>query len=97
MKLKLIITTLVGGLIGTLLWPGLTLAQTTTPDLDLTIFPPTAYLMVKPGTSITHRVLVKYDGQVRVNILPELVDFKTDGLTGAPILQQPSQLSYIFN
>lgn len=70
-------------------------AQTTNPDLDLTIFPPTAYLMVKPGTSLTHRVILKYEGKIRVKILPELVDFITDGLTGTPILQKPSQLKYI--
>lgn len=69
--------------------------MTMNPDLNLTIFPATTYLSVKPGTSITHRVLLKYEGTTRINVLPELVDFKTDGLTGTPILQKPSQLSYV--
>ncbi|MBT3249415.1 MAG: hypothetical protein HN846_03185 [Candidatus Pacebacteria bacterium] len=72
-----------------------TQAQTITPDLDLTIFPPTAYLSIKPGTSLTHRMILKYEGAVRVKILPELVDFTTDGLTGTPVLQKPSQIEYI--
>ena len=70
-------------------------AQTTNPDLDLIIFPPTAYLTIKPGTSLTHRIIIKYEGTVRVKILPELVDFTTNGLTGTPVLQKPSQLNYI--
>jgi hypothetical protein len=70
-------------------------AQTITPDLDLTVFPPTAYLTIKPGTSITHRVILKYEGSSRVKVLPELVDFTTDGLTGTPVLQKPSQLDYV--
>lgn len=72
-----------------------TYAQTLDPDLDLTVFPPTAYLVVKPGTEITHRVLLKYDGKVAVRVMPELVDFTTDGLTGTPVLQKPSKLEYI--
>jgi hypothetical protein len=70
-------------------------AQTLDPDLDLTVFPPTAYLVVKPGTEITHRVLLKYDGKVAVKVMPELVDFTTDGLTGTPVLQKPSKLEYV--
>ena len=70
-------------------------AQTLDPDLDLTVFPPTAYLIVKPGTEITHRILLKYEGKVAVKILPELVDFTTDGLTGTPVLQKPSKLEYV--
>ena len=70
-------------------------AQSSKPDLDLTIFPPTAYLTVKPGTSLTHRVILKYEGTVRVKILPELVDFTTDGLTGTPVLQKPTQIKYV--
>jgi len=77
------------------LFPPLVNAQSIVPDLDLTIFPPTAYLTVKPGTSLTHRIILKYEGTVRAKILPELVDFTTDGLTGTPVLQKPSQLDYI--
>ena len=46
-------------------------AQTLDPDLDLTVFPPTAYLVVKPGTEITHRVLLKYDGKVAVKVITD--------------------------
>jgi len=62
------------------LLPSQVSAQSIAPDLDLTIFPPTAYLTIKPGTSITHRVILKYEGAIRVKVLPELVDFTTDGL-----------------
>jgi hypothetical protein len=77
------------------LLPSQVSAQSIAPDLDLTIFPPTAYLTIKPGTSLTHRVILKYEGAIRIKVLPELVDFTTDGLTGLPILQKPSQLDYI--
>lgn len=70
-------------------------AQTLDPDLNLTVFPPTAYLIVKPGTQITHRVLLKYEGKIAVKIIPELIDFTTDGLTGTPVLQKPSKLEYV--
>jgi len=92
MKIKTIFFLLLSLLI---LSPSRVSAQTLDPDLDLVIFPPTAYLTVKPGTSITHRILLKYDGKVAIEVMPELVDFATDGLTGTPILQKPSQLSYI--
>lgn len=77
------------------LFPTQVEAQVSNPDLDLTIFPPTAYLSIKPGTSLTHRVILKHEGTVGVKIVPELMAFTADGLTGTPILQEPAQLTYV--
>lgn len=63
--------------------------------LNLTIFPSTAYLTVKPGTKITHRVLLKYDGTTPIQVTPQLLEFATDGLTGIPLLQKQTSLSWI--
>lgn len=65
------------------------------PDLNLTIFPSTAYLTVKPGTKITHRVLLRYNGKTALQITPQLLNFKADGLTGTPLLQDQTSIDWI--
>lgn len=70
-------------------------APSQTPDLDLTVFPPTAYLTVKPGTTSKHQVLLEHQGSAPLTLTPQLVDFETDGLTGRPVLKKPSKLTYI--
>lgn len=65
------------------------------PDLDLAVFPPSAYLVVKPGSIVEHQVVINYEGAMPVYLTPVLVDFETDGLTGQPILKKPSQLDFI--
>ncbi|MBU2542946.1 hypothetical protein KJ707_00035 [Patescibacteria group bacterium] len=92
---KLILSLLVSIPISLTLASTQALAQALDPDFSLTVFPPTVYLTIKPGSSMTHRILLKYDGKIAVKINPELVDFATDGLTGLPILQKPSKLGYI--
>ncbi len=64
-------------------------------DLDLAVFPPTAYLVVKPETKIEHQVLVDYQGTVPIYLTPQLVEFTTDGKTGQPLLGEPTELDFI--
>ncbi len=64
-------------------------------SLDLKVFPPTAYLAVKPGAGITHQVKLKNEGLYTLEITPVLVDFKTDERSGQVILQQKSDFAYL--
>lgn len=64
-------------------------------SLDLKVFPPTAYLAVKPGAAIDHQVKLKNDGLYTLEITPVLVDFKTDERSGQVILQQKSDFKHL--
>jgi len=64
-------------------------------SLDLKVFPPTAYLAVKPGAAINHEVKLKNDGLYTLEITPVLVDFKTDERSGQVILQQKSDFKHL--
>lgn len=71
-------------------------AQTSAANqFEMTVFPPTAYLIVKPGTTITHRVLVRYDGDRAVNITPRLLDFTADGTSGTPQIKDSTSAKFI--
>ncbi len=74
--------------------PGETAAEINA-DLNLTVFPPTAYLIVKPGAEIEHKILIDYQGSVPIYLTPQLVDFTTDGQSGRPILGETTQLDFI--
>lgn len=63
--------------------------------LDLKVYPPTAYLAVKPGAGVTHQVKVKNDGLYTLELTPVLVDFQGDGVQGKVILQQNSSFTYL--
>lgn len=69
--------------------------QASSAELDLTIFPPVGYLSVKPGESISHRVVLQHHGTIPLQVTPELVSFTTDGKTGAVQLGKPLKHSYI--
>lgn len=58
----------------------------TKPDLDLLVFPPTAYLHVIPGKSISHHVILQYTGSQVLQVTPEVHDFSANGSTGVPAL-----------
>lgn len=63
--------------------------------LDLKIYPPVAYLSVKPGAGINHQVKIKNDGLYTLEITPVLVDFHSDEKTGLAILEQKSDFIYL--
>lgn len=67
----------------------------TAADLNLTVFPQAAYLLVKPGTEIEHKILVDYQGSIPIYLTPQLVEFTTDGQTGRPILGETTKLDFI--
>ncbi len=61
--------------------------------LDLKIYPPTAYLSVKPGAGINHQVKLKNDGLYTLEITPALVDFHSDDKFGRVVLEQKSDFT----
>ena len=63
--------------------------------LDLKIYPPVAYLSVKPGAGINHLVKLSNQGLYTLEITPTLVNFQTDGKSGAVILEQSSDFTYL--
>ena len=56
--------------------------------INLTVSPPTAYVKVKPGSVVTHTIIIKNNGQQTVKITPKIVDFHPDGQTGKVIISQ---------
>lgn len=65
------------------------------PALDMAIFPATTYLSVKPGKSITHRVLLQYNGTQAVQITPEIHDFVANGVSGVPVIKDSTSFATI--
>lgn len=63
--------------------------------LDLTVYPPTAYLYVKPGAAIEHRVQLKNSGLYTLQIVPQLVDFKSDERFGQALVQGQTKVDFI--
>lgn len=63
--------------------------------LDLKIYPPTAYLSVKPGAGINHQIKLKNDGFYTLEIVPALVNFHSDEKLGQTILEQKSDFTYL--
>ena len=63
--------------------------------LDLKVYPPVAYLSVKPGAGINHQVTISNDGLYTLEITPVLVDFHSDEKTGLVILEQKSDFLYL--
>lgn len=74
--------------------PSLAKAQESFP-VELTITPPTAYLKVKPGSEATHTITITNNGTKAMILQPELVDFRSDGLTGKPILAATTTFPYL--
>ncbi len=63
--------------------------------LDLSVHPPVAYLYVKPGAAIEHRIQLKNTGLYTLQIAPQLVDFKSDERYGQAVLQSETQVDFI--
>lgn len=63
--------------------------------LDLKIYPPVAYLSVKPGAGINHQIKISNSGLYTLEITPALVDFHSDDKTGLVILEQKSDFTYL--
>jgi hypothetical protein len=71
------------------------LAQGTPPTgIDLSITPPTAYLVVKPGQTKTHTFTIENRSSLALQVTPKLVDFMPDGRTGQPLLQDLTTFAY---
>lgn len=63
--------------------------------LDLKIYPPVAYLSVKPGAGVNHQVKISNDGLYTLEVTPVLVDFHSDEKTGLAILEQKSDFLHL--
>ncbi len=63
--------------------------------LDLKVYPPVAYLSVKPGAGINHQIKINNSGLYTLEITPVLVNFHSDDKTGAVILEQKSDFDYL--
>ncbi len=63
--------------------------------LDLQVYPPVAYLSVKPGAGINHQIKLKNDGLYTMEITPVLVNFHSDDRLGRVVLEQKSDFAYM--
>jgi hypothetical protein len=63
--------------------------------LDLQVYPPVAYLSVKPGAGINHQLTLKNNGLYTLEITPVLVNFHTDQQTGQVVLEQKSDFNHL--
>ncbi len=63
--------------------------------LDLKVYPPVAYLSVKPGAGINHQIKISNNGLYTLEITPSLVNFHSDDKTGSVILEQKSDFKYL--
>lgn len=63
--------------------------------LDLKIYPPVAYLSVKPGAGINHQIKISNTGLYTLEITPVLVDFHSDEKTGLVVLEQKTDFLYL--
>lgn len=66
-----------------------------TPEFAVTVTPQRAYLKIRPGNSSAHTITVKNEGSQVLTIIPRIVDFKPDGVTGSPVLQDTLSFPYI--
>lgn len=82
--------------IGLLIFLQHALAQTaSTSPFNLGVSPPTAYLRVKPGESALHTIILTNAGEQPISLIPELVSFRPDGLTGNPVLLEQLEFPYL--
>lgn len=84
---------LAGFLTSSLLLP-LSVANAQTSPIDLSLSPPTTYLQVTPGKTVTHTVILEQHGSAPLEITPQIVDFTSDGSTGAPQLELTKSPSF---
>jgi hypothetical protein len=64
-------------------------------SFSLKIYPPVAYLSVKPGAGLGHQIELNNEGQFTLRVTPQLVDFHSDDQTGKVILESKSENKYI--
>lgn len=62
---------------------------------DLKVYPPVAYLSIKPGAGINHQIKLKNDGLYTLEVTPALVNFHSDEASGKVILEQKSDFTYL--
>ncbi|MBP7876202.1 hypothetical protein KA012_04375 [Candidatus Woesebacteria bacterium] len=72
-------------------------AQQIIQRFTLSVSPGTAYLKVKPGTTVIHTIMLRNKGSEPVTVTPRIVDFETDGTTGTPVLLETSTFPYLSN
>jgi len=68
-------------------------AKTAT-DTTLTLTPATAFVLAPVGEVVEHTITIKNDSQNTIQVRPKVVDFKSDGKSGIPILQDNTIFSY---
>ncbi|MEX0896123.1 MAG: hypothetical protein WDZ94_04295 [Patescibacteria group bacterium] len=70
-------------------------AQQSSAVYQLGVSPPTAYLKIQPGLSAMHAVTLTNTSNRPVTVLPNLVSFTPDGVTGNPTLLDELHFPYI--
>lgn len=73
-----------------------TQAQITNNPIDIAISPPTAYVHVKPGETLTHEVTLENKGSQDLELNMTMTRFSPDGLTGKPVLNLKDSLADAF-
>lgn len=64
-------------------------------DAQLSVSPPTAFIKLKPGSKTTHTITLENTGSQTVRVKPVFYDFKSDGQTGLPQLQNQFSFPYL--
>lgn len=64
-------------------------------SFSLKVYPPVAYLSIKPGAAQEHQVELVNEGQFSLRVVAQLVDFHSDDKTGKVILESKSDNKFI--
>lgn len=72
-------------------------AQTISPSFQLALTPATAYIKLKPGTTVNHSIILKNPTNFAITVTASVVDFIPDGKTGSPQLQTQLTCPYLSN
>jgi len=70
-------------------------AQAQSKNIDLEVNPAVIFLSVRPGQKITHTITLKQNGNIGLSVIPNIVDFQSDGKTGNPILTDSTDANFI--
>ncbi|MFZ5376881.1 MAG: hypothetical protein ACOZAN_04435 [Patescibacteria group bacterium] len=70
-------------------------AQSQIPAFDLVITPEVAYWHVKPGEKLQHRINLTNTGNFSIVLSPQLVGFKSNGISGQAYITQESDFHYL--
>jgi hypothetical protein len=68
-------------------------AQTST--INLSISPPVTYMSIKPGETQTYQIQAENLGDATVEVIPSLLDFEADNMTGQPIVKSTGTFKHI--